>query len=1086
MTKKCPEVLFPLFRTSALVASLLTGYYHRVYGGTCSGSNGTYLCQGGASFADPEIKLNSISNALSVTTQPGFGIYTDYYGDNAFSLTSSSGLTFTDNYVSSISGYRSGIYAKNLASGALSISTSGTVTGRGQNGISALNYYGTDLSISVNNVYGTLNGIATVNQGSGVLSISASGTVKGSNNVGISARNHGTDLSISANNVYGYYYGIRAKNFGSGALSISASGTVKASGGEGIIAINYGTDLSISANNVYGTLNGIFAKNFGSGSLCISASGTVTQTGSPSYSYDPSAGIYAFNSINGSNLTISANNVTADDNGIYAINLGSGALSISTSGTVTGSYGSGFSTLKSDNSASLLSSTSTTAIVTPSYPTVYTAGIYAYNSTNGTSLTISANSVTGKFGIWATNKGSGPTTINVNNVTGYYDAINVFSETPISITASGTIKSQKGNAIATYGAETTIHLLQGSTTTGNIQLDGYNDLNDTIYLAGTLNGSIAMEGGDDLILLSSTSALQGTADGGDGTDTIGFSNAGTISSTILDLSKYLNFENIGFYGGTNNLIGSWDISGYATHVYSGKLYVNGDLTTDSLTVEAGALLGGYGTINSDVIVYGTLSPGNSIGTMTVNGDVDFAAGSTFAVELDADGDSDMLVVNGGVSIHNATLAVSLERALYEDGDSWRILSATGGISGKFSDIDTDFTSYTITLKPVYSGGTMSMEIERTPYATFGETDNATAVGAALDTILPTAYGTMEDMMIAMDFSMNPTQLSQTLQTLSPEIYTSFIPAGFSVVQLFTDMTALRQMDARDGKVHDIGKNGEQLPLWSVWSRVFGQQQDRDAENGVSGDSLDTTGSVFGLDRAFGSILRGGLTLGYADGDLSWEDKNDSGSIKGKFFGIYGNADFDALYLHSRAGYTALDNSATRIITTSYLSGAESASFDSSIVGASLNGGYDFAIGPVLVGPTAAIDYMHLSQDGVTEIGVDGLAVHIDSESANSFTGTIGIRAHGVVTSGQWTFRPTAKVNYRHQFADDANKLGACFCDYPAAGFTVTGLESEDTTAADFGIITDYGDSISLFINAGAEFAGNEDARMISGGIAWNF
>ena len=47
--------------------------------------------------------------------------------------------------------------------------------------------------------------------------------------------------------------------------------------------------------------------------------------------------------------------------------------------------------------------------------------------------------------------------------------------------------------------------------------------------------------------------------------------------------------------------------------------MNGSIANSTVTVNAGGMLGGTGVIGNTTINGGTLSPGNSIGTLTVQG-----------------------------------------------------------------------------------------------------------------------------------------------------------------------------------------------------------------------------------------------------------------------------------------------------------------------------------------------------------------------------------------------------------------------------------------------------------------------------------
>src|SRR5690606_26440846 len=122
--------------------------------------------------------------------------------------------------------------------------------------------------------------------------------------------------------------------------------------------------------------------------------------------------------------------------------------------------------------------------------------------------------------------------------------------------------------------------------------------------------------------------------------------------------------------GNNTLTLTGDSSGYdgLTTVNRGKLIVgdalgNGKLGGD-VTVLDGATLGGYGTLGSgvgslvDIQSGGILSPGNSIGTLTINGYLSLQAGSYLKTELAGDGSADLVNVSGRANIGGSHLVIT--------------------------------------------------------------------------------------------------------------------------------------------------------------------------------------------------------------------------------------------------------------------------------------------------------------------------------------------------------------------------------------------------------------------------------------------
>jgi hypothetical protein len=179
-------------------------------------------------------------------------------------------------------------------------------------------------------ITGGNRGIYARNLGSGSLNVTTNGDVTGTGatSAGIDARNYGTDLSVTTDlgtTVVGRNYGIRARNLGSGALTVTANGDVTGTNNAGIYAYNLGTSLSITSERVTGD-TGIFAHNYGTGALRITANGDVVGTGVD--------GIYAENTIgNPIDITVSSGATVAGNFAGVGIGRG-GANSLTNRGTI--------------------------------------------------------------------------------------------------------------------------------------------------------------------------------------------------------------------------------------------------------------------------------------------------------------------------------------------------------------------------------------------------------------------------------------------------------------------------------------------------------------------------------------------------------------------------------------------------------------------------------------------------------------------------------------------------------------------------------------------------------------------------------
>jgi autotransporter-associated beta strand protein len=163
-----------------------------------------------------------------------------------------------------------------------------------------------------------------------------------------------------------------------------------------------------------------------------------------------------------------------------------------------------------------------------------------------------------------------------------------------------------------------------------------------------------------------------------------------------------------------NGVGKWILTGNnsytgTTNVNAGTLLINGTQTGAGLaTVAAGATLGGTGTLGGALTNNGTVSPGASVGTLDVNGNVTMGANSHLAIELSG-ATADKLAITGNLDL--GALGNFLDVSGVGTGLSWIIATYTGTLTGAFETITSGYsvdygtgTNSQVTLNSVGSPG----------------------------------------------------------------------------------------------------------------------------------------------------------------------------------------------------------------------------------------------------------------------------------------------------------------------------------------------------------------------------------------------
>lgn len=666
------------------------------------------------------------------------------------------------------------------------------------------------------------------------------------------------------------------------------------------------------------------------------------------------------------------------------------------------------------------------------------------------------------------------------------------------ISGAGQVDAENGvttlSGDNTYSGGTTISggTLKGAATSfgsGRIANDAQLVVDGAGTLSNVISGSGAIEktGSGNLVLTGNnsysggTTIAAGTLTGG----ATGFGSGEIINNAQLFVEGAGIFSNVvsgtGAFEKTGD--GNLVLSGASTYtgiteVSSGKLSVNGSLVS-TVFVDDGATLGGSGTIGGLTVASGgTLSPGNSIGTLTSTGDVTFASGSVYAVEIDASGNSDRLDVSGTITIgNNVNLVVTTlsSHSAYSLGTRYTILTATGGVSGVFSSIDENFAYLIASVTKSTDSGTAYLSFTRTSaeaglLASATSTENAGAANAV------EALGEAAPLYQAAVF-LQQGEAQSAFSQLAGALQPSLAMALISRSQLTRDVILDRMRSAFNGidarPILPLAGSGGRQPEnigedhLTFWSSGFG------ARSRLGGDghgfSVETKGGgvLFGVDGDWDNGWRTGLAAGYGRDTVSQIDLAASANVDSYYLAAYAGTAIGPTSLRFGAIHAFQNVETQRAISFSTLKGELAAGYDASTTQAFAEAAWRFDFDPTHVEPYANISYVNTHTDAFREIG--GIAA-VSSGPANhgQLYTTLGARISRDFAVEGGLGRAMFDVAWRHGYGDRTLE-SRLFYD-GGSGFSVASAASaRDAALLNIGLSYDLNPFATLTFRYGAVF-----------------
>ena len=492
------------------------------------------------------------------------------------------------------------------------------------------------------------------------------------------------------------------------------------------------------------------------------------------------------------------------------------------------------------------------------------------------------------------------------------------------------------------------------------------------------------------------------------------------------------------------------------------------LKVSQLNIAAGGLLNGNGSIAGNLFNAGEVSPGNSPGKIRVTGNYTQTAAGTLLIQFagQSKGKFDVLAVDGAAKLNGTLRLEALDKFKLRRGDNFKFLTAGGGVSGGFSQVENPFVTDTI-LNPalVYSGSSVSLQVRT--FEDFANdwnlTTNQKSVARGLDSINYDKRG--EELTSFVDKrALN--NLPGDFDKIAPEELTSIFTigtalanvqslniqrrnddirsgsGGFSAQGLAVNGTKPSysgSMDFHPGVAGPGGQDGKVMknvvpedPRWGAFLSGTGEWVSVGNTDNARGYDLQSGGFTLGLDYKVGQNFAVGVMAGYTG---TTADLTNRGRVwvNGGKLGVYATTFVGGWYADAAitGGYNSYD---TR---RSGLKGQARGSTEGGEVNGLFGTGYDFKAGNLTVGPTATFNYSNVSTAGFTEHGSKA-PLSIRGGTGESLRSALGLKASYDWKIAGLLIKPEIRAAWQHEYGDAIYSLDATFASGAGKTFLVNG------------------------------------------------
>jgi outer membrane autotransporter protein len=508
----------------------------------------------------------------------------------------------------------------------------------------------------------------------------------------------------------------------------------------------------------------------------------------------------------------------------------------------------------------------------------------------------------------------------------------------------------------------------------------------------------------------------------------------------------------------------------------GKLEVLGDLTQlqgwtnvdgqlkSGETLVVSGILSGSGMIDPTylTVIGGMVAPGSTSApaTLSVKGDVILSSASLLAIDVSHTA-SDLLKVMadasnpGELALDGGSILFGAVSGGPRDGDSFKIVSATGGVDGTFGTVGSvGILNATLT----YGPNDVRAKFQAGSFANYLGSSNPTvmAFANALDTLRGGSYNSLYGLYGMVDL-MSPQAVAATFQGLAPRIDNESrnLQERQSKTMLNAVSDRLSMLGTGTGGTLTVSGNPSALALNGIQSQrngfanlapgttasvlpkgmsgfVTGGSTSSRATYGGFGEEQGQRSDymAIGMEHQFSPRLTIGAATGYANGiSIPGTDRARVKTSQAALYGSYrlGGGAYVGGMASAETSSVSLSRTAMTGNSAFDLTGATHSERYTATAEAGVNLG--LAKGLTLT-PRAQLGYSSYKLDGFRENGGE-VALQMDGLKLQKLEARLGAKLAGsMAIGGGWSFTPQIQADYVHLLSGADHGLAVRFANAP--------------------------------------------------------